>query len=190
MHNTDEALAKKAYELINEKASSNILIQGLTGLMGFPFTLIADGAVIFTHYGTLLNEIRSMYGRSPVSEAVVGTIVKGISSELLFDVVADKVLGQVPLIGIYFNAICAKTMTWRLGILFTMLSIWQYFPSTQARCLVVMSIYPMIYILLPQILQRQYTVRFLSRYQNLKYVQRNLWRVGNSNGKRAEIMRC
>lgn len=36
--------------------------------------------------------------------------------------VADKFLGNVPLVGIYFNAICAKTMTWRLGILFTMLS--------------------------------------------------------------------
>ena len=122
MINTDETLARKAYELINDRASSNILIQGLTGLMGFPFTLIADGAVIFTHYGTMLNEIRSMYGRTPVSESVVGSIVKGISSELLFDVIADKVLGQVPLVGIYFNAICAKTMTWRLGILFTMLS--------------------------------------------------------------------
>ena len=61
-------------------------------------------------------------GRTPVSESVVTTIVKGISSELIFDVVADKVLGNVPLIGVYFNAICAKTMTWRLGILFTMLS--------------------------------------------------------------------
>ena len=70
----------------------------------------------------MLNEIRELYGRTPVSEAVVSSIVKGISSELLFDVVADKVLGQVPLLGIYFNAICAKTMTWRLGILFTMLS--------------------------------------------------------------------
>jgi uncharacterized protein (DUF697 family) len=122
MHNSQQSLAKKAYETINEKASSNIVIQGLSGVLGFPFTLLADGAVIFTHYGTILNEIRSLYGRTPVSEGVVTTIVKGISSELLFDIVADKVLGQVPLIGIYFNAICAKTMTWRLGILFTMLS--------------------------------------------------------------------
>ena len=122
MWNTDEALAKKAYNLINEKASSNIVIQGLSGVLGFPFTLMADGAVIFTHYGAMLNEIRALYGRTPVSEAVVTSIVKGISSELLFDVVADKFLGQVPLVGIYFNAICAKTMTWRLGILFTMLS--------------------------------------------------------------------
>lgn len=122
MSNTSPALAKKSYEIINEKASSNIVIQGLSGVLGFPFTLLADGAVIFTHYGTMLNEIRSLYGRMPVSESVVSTIVKGISSELIFDVVADKVLGNVPLVGIYFNAICAKTMTWRLGILFTMLS--------------------------------------------------------------------
>ena len=122
MLSAEQILSKKAYEIINEKASSNIAIQGLSGVLGFPFTLLADGAVIFTHYGTMLNEIRTLYGRTPVSEAVVSTIVKGISSELIFDIVADKFLGQVPLVGIYFNAICAKTMTWRLGILFTMLS--------------------------------------------------------------------
>ena len=70
----------------------------------------------------MLNEIRSLYGRKPVNEKVVTTIIKGISSEIIFDLVADKFLGNVPLVGIYFNAICAKTMTWRLGILFTMLS--------------------------------------------------------------------
>ena len=122
MNGTSYELAKKSYEIINDKASSNIVIQGLSGVLGFPFTLLADGAVIFTHYGTMLNEIRSLYGRTPVSEAVVSSIVKGISSELIFDIVADKFLGQMPLVGIYFNAICAKTMTWRLGILFTMLS--------------------------------------------------------------------
>jgi uncharacterized protein (DUF697 family) len=116
------ALSKEAYTLIDNKAGSNTLIQGLTGLVGFPFTLIADGAVIFTHYGKMLNEVRSLYGRSPVSEEVVIPIVKGISSEILFDIVADKFLGQVPILGIYFNAICAKAMTWRLGVLFTMLA--------------------------------------------------------------------
>ena len=58
---------------------------------------MADGAVIFTHYGTMLNEIRSLYGRTPVSETIVGGIVKGISNELIFDIVADKFLGNVPL---------------------------------------------------------------------------------------------
>ena len=67
MNRADNVLAKKAYEIINEKAGSNIVIQGLSGIMGFPFTLLADGAVIFTHYGAVLNEIRSLYGRTPVS---------------------------------------------------------------------------------------------------------------------------
>ena len=49
--NTSPALAQKSYEIINSKASSNIAIQGLSGILGFPFTLLADGAVIFTHYG-------------------------------------------------------------------------------------------------------------------------------------------
>lgn len=118
----EQEKSQRAYEIINEKSASNIAIQGLSGVVGFPFTLLADGAVIFTHYGKMLNEVRSLYGRVPVSESVVTSIVKGISSELIFDVIADKILGQVPLVGIYFNAICAKTMTWRLGILFTMLS--------------------------------------------------------------------
>lgn len=122
MNQTDVMLARKAYEIINEKAGSNIVIQGLSGVFGFPFTLLADGAVIFTHYGAMLNEIRSLYGRIPVSEAVVQSLAKGISNELIFDLVTDKFLGNVPLVGIYFNAICAKTMTWRLGILFAMLS--------------------------------------------------------------------
>ncbi len=115
-------LIKSAYNTIDMKANSNSFVQGISGLFGFPFTLIADGATIFTHYGDMLNKIRDLYNRSQVDERLVSGIVTGMSSELLFDVVADKVLGNVPIIGVYFNAICAKTMTWRLGILFTMLS--------------------------------------------------------------------
>ena len=39
-----------------------------------------------------------------------------------FDIAFDKVLGNVPIIGIYFNAICAKQMAWRLGTLFAFMS--------------------------------------------------------------------
>ena len=113
---------KTAYSIIEMKGNSNMFIQGLSGLFGFPFTLIADGATIFTHYGDMLNKIRDLYNRKVVDEELVSGIVSGMSSELLFDIVADKVLGNVPIIGVYFNAICAKTMTWRLGIAFTMLS--------------------------------------------------------------------
>ncbi len=118
----NEQFASAVYKLIEEKANSNTLIQGLTGLVGFPFTLIADGATVFTHYGAMLNEIRALKGYGPVTTDVIKPILTSISSEILFDLVADKVLGQIPLIGIYFNVICAKTMTWRLGILFAMLA--------------------------------------------------------------------
>ncbi len=118
----NKGFSAATYKLIEEKANSNTLIQGLTGLVGFPFTLLADGAVIFTHYGAMLDEIRALKGYGRVTSDVFKPLVASISSELLFDLVADKVLGQIPLIGIYFNVICAKTMTWRLGILFAMLA--------------------------------------------------------------------
>ena len=118
----DKRFAAAVYKLIEEKANSNTLIQGLTGLVGFPFTLIADGAVVFTHYGAMMNEIRALKGYGQVTADVIKPIITSISSEILFDLVADKVLGQIPLIGVYFNVICAKTMTWRLGILFAMLA--------------------------------------------------------------------
>ncbi len=118
----DNRFSAAVYKLIEEKANSNTLVQGLTGLVGFPLTLIADGAVVFTHYGAMLNEIRALKGYGPVTADVIKPIVTSISGEILFDLVADKVLGQIPLIGVYFNVICAKTMTWRLGILFAMLA--------------------------------------------------------------------
>lgn len=118
----NEDLAKKAYAIINSTANSNSVVQGLSGLAGFPFTLIADVATLYTHYGEMLNKLRDLYNRTPVDEKIVTPILNGMSNEVLFDVVADKVLGNVPILGIYFNAICAKTMTWRIGIVFTMLS--------------------------------------------------------------------
>ncbi len=113
---------KMAYNIIEMKANSNLFIQGLSGLFGFPFTLIADGTTIFTHYGDMLNKLRDLYHRTAVNEEVISGIMLGMKSELLFDIVADKLLGNVPVLGIYFNAICAKTLTWRLGIAFAMLS--------------------------------------------------------------------
>jgi len=112
-----------SYRIIDEKAKSNSLIQGLTGIVGFPYTMLADGAVIFTHYGTMFNEIRALEGYGKIGREVIEPVVKSISSEILFDLVGDKILGQIPVLGIYFNAICAKTMTWRLGILFSMLTL-------------------------------------------------------------------
>lgn len=112
----------KVYDLINKKASSNIFIQGLTGWMGFPWTLFADAAVFFTHYGPMLNEIRSVYGLQPMSSEYLGSVIRGCKDEIISDIVVDKIIGNFPIIGLPANMIAAKAMTWRVGILFGMLS--------------------------------------------------------------------
>ena len=112
----------KVYDIIAKKASSNIFVQGLTGWMGFPFTLFADVAVFFTHYGPMLNEIREVYGRAPMNAECLGAIIKGCKDEVISDIVIDKVIGNIPVIGLPANMIAAKAMTWRLGILFGMLA--------------------------------------------------------------------
>ena len=117
-----ESKERQVYDLIQSIASSNEVVQGISGALGFPFTLIADAGVIVTHYGAMLNRIRAIYGRSPVSREVVKPIFDGCKTEILADILVDKLLGQIPLLGIAANIMCAKTMTWRLGILFGMLA--------------------------------------------------------------------
>lgn len=112
----------RVYDIIDNKAASNIAMQGLSGVLGFPFTLVADVTVFFSHYGPMLNEIREVYGLHPVQESALGAIIKGCKNEVLADLAIDKIIGQIPIIGIAANMVCAKAMTWRLGILFGMLS--------------------------------------------------------------------
>ncbi|MDR1531372.1 MAG: hypothetical protein LBS62_04180 [Clostridiales bacterium] len=112
----------KAYNEIRSKADSNMLLQGVSGFFGSAVTLGVDVAVVGTHYVPLFNNIRRVYGRGPLDGGVIIPIVKNILNECLFDLVFDKVLGYVPVIGVYANVMCAKTMTWRLGVLFAMLA--------------------------------------------------------------------
>ena len=49
-------------------------------------------------------------------------IIKGCKDEVVSDIVIDKVIGNIPIIGFPANMIAAKAMTWRLGILFGMLA--------------------------------------------------------------------
>lgn len=117
-----KALEDQIYDLINEKAATNILMQGVSGVLGWPWTLAADVGVIFTHYGPMLNEIRQKYGRSTMSANAIAPIIQGCAKEIIADLILDKVIGQIPVIGFGANIICAKAMTWRLGILFAMLA--------------------------------------------------------------------
>ncbi len=114
--------SSKSYAIIEQKAGSNLAMQGLSGLLGFPFTTIADVGAIFTHYGPMINDIRKIYGLSEINAKALRSIVEGCSEEILSDLLVDKIGGQIPILGIPFNMMCAKAMTWRLGTLFTMLA--------------------------------------------------------------------
>lgn len=112
----------KAYSIIEQKAGSNILLQGISGVLGFPFTILADVGVVFSHYSPMINEIRNIYGLPDIDIKALRPIIEGCSSDIIADLIVDKIGGHIPVLGIPFNMMCAKAMTWRLGILFTMLS--------------------------------------------------------------------
>ena len=114
--------AVQVYDLIEKKAGSNSFLQTLSSVFGFPYTTIVDVGVFFTHYGPMLNKIRNIYGLPDADKSSLKTIVLGCKKELLADIVIDKILGNLPVIGIPANLMCAKAMTWRLGILFGILS--------------------------------------------------------------------
>ena len=120
--NYDEYVFDAAYRSIRSKAASNAFIQGVTGIAGFPSNLIVDGVVIFTHYEPMINDIRKIYNRSEITSKELSPLMKGIVKELLFDIAADKIFGSIPIAGAYFNAVSAKALTWRLGMLVTILS--------------------------------------------------------------------
>jgi hypothetical protein len=115
-------IAEQAYHIIQKKSEDNTIAQSLSGIFGWPITIGTDIAVIPLIYVPLWDKLRELYSRSNVAQDAVVNIIKGILSEIFVDIAFDKFMGNIPLVGIYFNAICAKTMTWRLGTLFTMLS--------------------------------------------------------------------
>lgn len=114
--------ANICYHLIDNKANNNAFVQGISGFFGLPATLMVDTGSIPLVYATLWNEIRAVYGYEPIQKEDAVKVIVNIMPEVLSDVAFDKIMGNVPVVGVYFNAICAKQMTWRLGILFSMLS--------------------------------------------------------------------
>ncbi len=110
------------YKMIKSKANSNAFIQGVTGFAGFPATLVVDGIVIFTHYEPLINDIRKVYGRNKISAKDLSPMMSSLVKDLLLDIAVDKVLGHIPVAGAYFNAVSAKALTWRFGMLVAIIS--------------------------------------------------------------------
>jgi len=119
---TGIGLAEQAYDIIQKKSEDNTIAQSLSGIFGWPITIGTDIAVIPMIYVPLWDRLRELFSRSNVAQDAATNIIKGIIGEIFVDIAFDKFMGNIPLVGIYFNAICAKNMTWRLGILFTMLA--------------------------------------------------------------------
>lgn len=109
--------------MIEDKEIYNTAIQGISGFFGGLTTWVADIGVIAGIYAPMISNIRTIYGRKPIPENTIPDMLKNIGKEILYDVLFDKILGNIPVIGVYFNAICARNLTWRLGILFCMLSV-------------------------------------------------------------------
>lgn len=114
--------ANTCYNLISKKANNNAAIQGTSGFFGTVVTLTVDAVSIPLIYAALWNEIRNIYNQPNINVDDAVSVINNILLEVLSDILFDKVLGNVPVVGIYFNAICAKQMTWRLGTLFALLA--------------------------------------------------------------------
>lgn len=112
----------RIYQYIDNTASSNSLIQSISGIAGYPWNLVADAGTIFTHYVPMINRMRDFFGYRRFESNVIEQLVKSIITELMSDVIGDKVFGSIPIIGAFFNYRCAKLMTWRIGILFTIVN--------------------------------------------------------------------
>ena len=113
---------ENVYNMIKEYAKTNSLIQTVSGCFGFPTNLCVDGAVLLTHYVPMINNIRNVYNLGSADMSAVIPVLKGSITVLLADVLFDKFVSNIPLVGIVSNYICAKILTWRLGLLFGYLS--------------------------------------------------------------------
>jgi hypothetical protein len=114
--------ADLSYTIIQSKALGNMALQGAGGIFGTWVSLSIDAITLFTHYGDMVNKIRHIYGRAPVVMEDLKPVLGSLTKELIFDVIVDKGLGLIPIFGIGPNVICANAMTWRIGIVFTMLT--------------------------------------------------------------------
>jgi hypothetical protein len=115
------ARAEQVYERTSSLATGNLIAQGASGFFGFAANLLVDAAAI-PFYAQLWTEIRGIYGKGEITAEAVRAYVKPNLGFLAQDLLWDKVVGSIPIIGIPFNIAFAKALTWRLGAWFGLLS--------------------------------------------------------------------
>lgn len=113
--------AARVYEKTGGLANGNALAQGASGLFGGGVNLLVDAAAI-PFYVDLWNEVRRIYGRGEITLQAAREYLKPNMAFLVQDLVWDKAIGSIPIIGIPFNIAFGKALTWRLGAWFGMLA--------------------------------------------------------------------
>jgi hypothetical protein len=113
--------AAKVYEKTRALANGNAIAQGASGLIGGGVNLLVDAAAI-PFYIELWNEIRRIYGRGEVTLDAAQEYLRPNLAFLVQDLVWDKAVGSIPIIGIPFNIAFGKALTWRLGAWFGLLA--------------------------------------------------------------------
>ncbi|WP_214405900.1 hypothetical protein [Pseudonocardia lacus] len=113
--------AARVYEKTRTVANGNAIAQGASGLFGGGVNLLVDAAAI-PFYVDLWNEIRRIYGRGEITLQAAQEYLKPNVAFLVQDLVWDKAIGSIPIIGIPFNIAFGKALTWRLGAWFGMLA--------------------------------------------------------------------
>ncbi|MFF8942480.1 hypothetical protein ACF1A5_09420 [Streptomyces sp. NPDC014864] len=112
-----EDRAARVYGLTGDLALSNMWWQGLSAVVGFGVPILVDGAALVA-YSDLWSDVRTIYGKGRISAHAAKEYLKPNLGFLVQDFLWDKVIGQIPLIGIPFNVAFAKATTWRLGAWF------------------------------------------------------------------------
>jgi hypothetical protein len=122
---TDDEAKRARAELVYDKtrslATGNLVAQGASGFFGFATNLLVDAAAI-PFYVDLWNRIRDIYGKGAITADAAKAYLQPNLAFLAQDLLWDKVVGSIPIVGIPFNIAFAKALTWRLGAWFGFLS--------------------------------------------------------------------
>jgi hypothetical protein len=113
--------AVRVYAKTRTLATGNAIAQGASGIVGGGVNLLVDAAAI-PFYVDLWNSVRRIYGRGEITLQAAQEYLKPNLAFLVQDVVWDKAIGSIPIIGIPFNIAFGKALTWRLGAWFGMLA--------------------------------------------------------------------
>jgi hypothetical protein len=115
------ARAAQVYDRTRTLATGNLIAQGASGFFGFAANLLVDAAAV-PFYAQLWTEIRGIYGKGEITAEATKAYLKPNLGFLAQDLLWDKVVGSIPIIGVPFNIVFAKALTWRLGAWFGLLS--------------------------------------------------------------------